>query len=188
MSALKHSLSASLLLSCFWLSPASSADLTAGEQKAAACAGCHGAKGKSSNNQWPNLAAQQATYLINQLNAFKTGTRANPMMQSMATNLSNDDITNLAAYFAKLPAVSVGGDADLAKSGQAKANACLGCHGGKAEGNGQFPRLAGQHPSYLLTQLKNFKDGTRKNGMMQGIAANLSDEDMQQLAAYFGNL
>lgn len=188
MSALKRFLSIPILLTCFWINPAVSADPSAGGQKAASCVGCHGAQGKSNNNQWPNLAAQQATYLANQLNAFKSGARANAMMQTMATNLSDDDITNLAAYFAGLPAVSSGGDAALASAGEAKSAMCLGCHGAKAQGNGQFPRLAGQQSEYLLAQLKAFKEGSRKNGMMQVIVANLSEEDMQQLAAYFSGL
>ncbi|MDD5276118.1 MAG: c-type cytochrome [Methylovulum sp.] len=188
MSALKHFLLIPVLSICFWTTPAVSVDLSAGGQKAASCVGCHGAQGKSNNNQWPNLAAQQATYLANQLNAFKSGTRANAMMQAMATNLSDDDINNLAAYFTGLPAVSSGGDAALASAGAAKSAMCLGCHGAKAQGNGQFPRLAGQQPEYLLAQLKGFKEGSRKNGMMQAIVANLSEQDMQQLAAYFGGL
>ena len=149
MNSLKHPLSVSLLLACFWAVPVSAADLAAGEQKAATCVGCHGPKGKSSNAQWPNLAAQQSIYFINQLKAFKTGDRSNAMMQSMASNLSNDDIDNLAAYFSSQPPVRAGGDPTLAKAGESKASMCFGCHGQSAEGNGQFPRLAGQHPGYL---------------------------------------
>ena len=188
MNALKNSFSVSLLLACFWAAPALAADSAAGEQKSATCQGCHGPKGKSSSAQWPNLAAQQSAYIINQLNAFKAGTRSNPMMQAMAGNLSDDDIKNLAAYYSSLPPVSAGGDPALAKSGQSKASMCLGCHGSSAEGNGQFPRLAGQHPGYLANQLGHFKEGVRKNGHMQAIAGNLSDEDMKALAAYFGSL
>jgi cytochrome c553 len=188
MNLLKHPLSVFLLLACFWTAPVLAADLTAGEQKAATCLGCHGPKGKSSNAQWPNLAAQQSIYLINQLNAFKTGSRNNPMMQSMAANLSNDDINNLVAYFSSQASVSAGSDPALAKSGQTKASMCLGCHGPSAEGNGQFPRLAGQHPEYLIKQLNSFKEGVRKSGPMQAIAGGLSEDDMKALAAYFGSL
>jgi cytochrome c553 len=188
MYALKNSLPVSVLLACIWTVSASAADITAGEQKAANCLGCHGPKGKSSNAQWPNLAAQQSTYIVNQLNAFKTGTRNNPMMQSMAANLSDEDINNLAAYYFSQPPVSAGGDPNLAKSGKTKAGMCLGCHGSTAEGNGQFPRLAGQHPDYLAKQLSNFKEGVRKNGHMQAIAGTLSEDDMKALAAYFGSL
>jgi len=188
MYALKNPLSISLLLACFWTVPVSAADISAGEQKAANCMGCHGPNGKSSSAQWPNLAAQQSTYLVNQLNAFKTGSRNNPMMQSMAANLSDDDINNLAAYYSSQPPVSAGGDPNLAKTGQTKASMCLGCHGSTAEGNGQFPRLAGQHPGYLAKQLSSFKEGVRKNGHMQAIAGTLSEEDMKAIATYFGSL
>jgi cytochrome c553 len=188
MNALKHPLSVSVLLACFWIAPVSAADKAAGEQKSPICMGCHGPKGKSSNAQWPNLAAQQSVYIVNQLNAFKSGTRNNPMMQSMAANLSDDDMNNLAAYYSSQPAVSAGGDPNLAKSGQTKASMCLGCHGSAAEGNGQFPRLAGQHPGYLVKQLSSFKEGVRKNGHMQAIAGTLSEDDMKALAAYFGSL
>ena len=188
MCELKYPLLVSVLLACIWTVPVSAADITAGEQKAANCMGCHGPKGKSSSAQWPNLAAQQSTYIVNQLNAFKTGTRNNPMMQSMAANLSDDDINNLAAYYSSQPAVSAGGDPNLAKSGQTKAGMCLGCHGSSAEGNGQFPRLAGQHPAYLVKQLSSFKEGVRKSGHMQAIAGTLSEDDMKALAAYFGSL
>ena len=188
MYTIKHSLSISVLLACFWTVPVSAADTNAGEQKAANCMGCHGAKGKSSSAQWPNLAAQQSAYIINQLTAFKTGARNNAMMQSMAASLSDDDMANLAAYYSSQPPVSAGGDPALAKSGQAKASMCLGCHGSKAEGNGQFPRLAGQHPGYLVNQLSSFKEGARKNGHMQAIAGSLSEDDMKALAAYFGAL
>lgn len=189
MYTLKQLLSLFLLLACSSAAiPVLAADSSAGEQKAATCLGCHGPRGKSSSAQWPNLAAQQSTYIVNQLKAFKSGARSNPMMQAMATNLSDDDITNLAAYFSGLQAVKAGGDSALAKSGQAKAGVCLGCHGSAAEGNGQFPRLAGQHPEYLIKQLKSFKEGTRKNGPMQPIVANLSEDDMKALAAYLGSL
>lgn len=188
MNVFKHILSVPLLLAYFWTAPVLSADSAAGEQKAATCMGCHGPKGKSSNAQWPNLAAQQSPYIVNQLTAFKSGTRSNPMMQSMAANLSDGDINNLAAYYSSLPSVSAGGDPTLAKSGQTKASMCLGCHGTSAEGNGQFPRLAGQHPDYLVKQLSSFKEGVRKNGHMQAIAGTLSEDDMKALAAYFGSL
>lgn len=168
--------------------PAAAADVSAGEKKAETCGGCHGAKGNSTNPQWPNLAAQQSTYIINQLNAFKKGDRINPVMQPMAANLTDEDIANLAAYYSTQKKVEKNDDLALAEKGKAKAAICLGCHGASAEGNGQFPRLAGQHPEYLVQQLKSFKDGSRKGGPMAAITANLSEEDFEALAAYFGSL
>lgn len=188
MVLLKQILTLFLCLAWFGTLPVSAADIAAGEKKAETCGGCHGPKGNSSNPQWPNLAAQQSNYLVNQLKAFKNGDRNNPVMQPMAANLTDEDMANLAAYFSAQKAESAGGDPALAKSGQAKASMCLGCHGASAEGNGQFPRLAGQHPDYLAQQLKSFKDGSRKGGPMQAMTANLSEEDMKALAAYFGSL
>lgn len=189
MNALKQFLSSLfLLLVYFSAMPVLAADIAAGAQKASVCAGCHGPNGKSSNAQRPNLAAQQPEYLVNQMNAYKSGSRNNPMMQSMAINLKASDIDNLAAFYASLPAVSAGGEPALAKSGHTKASMCLGCHGSSAEGNGQIPRLAGQHPEYLERQLNYFKTGARKSGHMQAIAANLTDADIKELAAYFGTL
>lgn len=189
MNSLQQPLILSFFLAAFLTLPVSAADSAAGEQKAEPCANCHGQKGNSSNAQWPNLAAQQPTYLVNQLKAFKAGNRINVMMNSMTANLNNEDINNLAAYFSSQKAVKTSSsDPALAKAGEAKAGMCLGCHGATAGGNGQFPRLAGQHPEYLVQQLKAFKEGSRKSGPMQAITANLPEADFKALAAYFGSL
>jgi cytochrome c553 len=185
---LSQSLLSSILLALFIILPATAADKTAGEQKSGSCVGCHGQNGISNNAQWPNLAAQQSTYLVNQLIAFKSGYRSNPMMQSLAANLSNEDMDNLAAYFSSQKSAKIVTGAGLVKSGEASASMCLGCHGQTAEGNGQFPRLAGQHPDYIEQQLHNFRTGLRKNGPMQAITANLSETNIKALATYFGAL
>jgi cytochrome c553 len=184
----KPFIAATLIFSCFWGMPASAADAKAGEQKSAVCTSCHGQGGKSSNPQWPNLAGQQQAYIVNQLVAFKSGTRKNPIMEGMAANLSREDMDNLAAYYSTQPAAKAGGDQALAQTGQGKSAICMGCHGQNGAGNGQFPRIAGQHPDYLIAQLKHFKSGERKSGPMQAVAGNLSDEAMKALAAYFGSL
>jgi len=188
MTFLNKSLSPIVLLISICALPVSAADIKAGEQKAPMCFGCHGQNGNSSNAQWPSLAGQQETYLVNQLKAFKSGDRKNTMMQSMAANLSDDDINNLAAYFSSQKMASAGGDPTLAQSGKEKAGMCFGCHGTSAEGKGQFPRLAGQHPDYLVAQLKSFKEGSRISGPMQAVTASLAEEDYSALAAYFGSL
>jgi len=88
---------------------AAPADLAAGAAKAAHCSGCHGAAGISPNDIWPNLAGQKKTYLANQMRAFRSGARKNSIMESFAHDLTDQDITNLAAYYAKLPAGGVQG-------------------------------------------------------------------------------
>jgi cytochrome c553 len=75
-------------------------DAEAGKGKAAVCAGCHGLDGYSSNDLWPNLAGQKAGYLVLQIKAFRDGERNSPMMQPMVASLSDQDIEDLAAYYA----------------------------------------------------------------------------------------
>ncbi len=81
---------------------AAAGDAAAGKSKSTLCAACHGAKGISANDMWPNLAGQKQGYLVKQIKAFKDGSRNDPMMSPMATPLSDDDIVNLAAYFSSL--------------------------------------------------------------------------------------
>ena len=163
-------------------------DVAAGKEKASMCFNCHGAGGNSPSPRFPSLAGQKPAYLVNQLRAFRSGTRENGMMQNMAANLSDQDINNLAAFFASLKNQSAGGDSTLAKKGESKAPMCFGCHGKGAIGMGVTPRLAGQQPAYLQRQLQAFKDGTRKNGPMRGIANMLSGDDIAAVTAYMGSL
>ena len=78
-------------------------DAAAGKDKAQACAACHGADGLSTSDQFPILAGQYKDYLIQALREYKNGGRSNPIMKGMAADLSEDDIRNLAEYFAGLP-------------------------------------------------------------------------------------
>jgi len=178
------------LLFCLFFSTAVVAkpDVNAGKERANQCFNCHGSEGKSQNAQFPILAGQKPAYLVNQLRAFREGTRKNGMMNHIAANLSHQEMNNLAAYFASLKSQGAGGDATLAKKGQSKAALCFGCHGSGAQGMGVTPRLAGQHPTYLKKQLQAFKDGSRKNGPMRGIASMLSNEDINALVEYMGRL
>lgn len=163
-------------------------DIAAGKEKAGMCFNCHGPEGNSQNSNFPSLAGQKSAYLVNQLRAFRAGTRENGMMQNMTANLSDQDINNLAAYFGSVKNKSAGGDSDLAKKGQSKVSMCFGCHGNGAKGLGVTPRLAGQHPAYLKRQLQAFKDGSRKNGPMRGIANMLSADDMSAVTEHMGSL
>jgi len=163
-------------------------DLSTVAQKAATCFVCHGEKGNSTDPQFHSLAQQQSVYIVNQLNAFKAGTRINPVMQAQSSKLTKEDINNYGAYFAVQQPTKAGGDPVLAQKGKEKATVCLGCHGKSGEGNGEFPRLAGQHPDYLAEQLMKYKNGIRKNDAMKAFAGNLSDEEINALAAFFGNL
>ena len=163
-------------------------DIAAGKAGAGMCLNCHGAGGNSQNSNFPSLAGQKPAYLANQLRAFRAGTRKNGMMQNMTGNLTDQEINNLAAFFASLKNKKAGGDTALAKQGKSKVSMCFGCHGHGAKGMGVTPRLAGQHPDYLKRQLRAFKEGSRENGPMRGIANMLSDKDIEAVTEYMGSL
>ncbi|MGV6806657.1 MAG: c-type cytochrome [bacterium] len=95
-------LAASLSLAAMTAAPSFAGDVEAGKAKAAMCAACHGAEGISAMDMWPNLAGQKAGYLVKQLKAFRDGTRADPSMAPMAAGLTDQDIDNLAAFYASL--------------------------------------------------------------------------------------
>jgi cytochrome c553 len=106
-------------------------NVAAGEEKAARCAACHGAKGVSGNPVWPTLAGQQPVYLVNALKAYHTGTRLDPLMNDQAKSLSETDTNDLVAYYTRLScqAVSSSRPASEVAAGRAKAAVCATCHG-----------------------------------------------------------
>ncbi|HXJ51539.1 MAG TPA: c-type cytochrome [Burkholderiales bacterium] len=171
------------------------------------CAACHAADGNSVAPTNPKIAGQFAEYLQKQLGDFKAHqnkkpARDNPIMTPMASNLSDDDIQSVAAYYAgqKLrPATAA--DKDLAALGQkiwrggiaaTSVPACGGCHGPAGAGIPvQYPRLAGQFAEYVAAQLKGFKDGARSNdpnGIMRGVAARMTEREIQAVAQYAAGL
>jgi cytochrome c553 len=160
----------------------------AGKQRAAACASCHGAEGISPNDTWPNLAGQNAAYLVRILSAYKSGAQKDVAMTPLAQALSGADIQNLAAYYAGLsckapPSETRVGDAAL---GKVLAKNCASCHGETGvSSNPAWPSFAGQKPAYLVNVLKAFRAGLRKDPMMAGVTRGLSDTDIANLAAYY---
>lgn len=166
------------------------------------CGACHGADGRSVSPTFPNLAAQQASYIELQLKAFKDQTRADPDAQAymwgMAAQLSDATIGQLADYFSKQPAAaghagkptSVAQGKRLFEEGAAAQGIppCASCHGSHAEGMATFPRLAGQHAPYLLKQLLVIQNVLRTAPVMHGVVKNLSKDQMQSVVAYLESL
>jgi cytochrome c553 len=165
------------------------------------CASCHGAKGRSTSPAFPRLAGQRQEYLDAQLKAFRDRTRADPMAQAymwgMTSQLTDGMIAKLATYFSEqAPVLGKTGDPKLVEAGRAifeqglpSANvpACLTCHGKAAEGNAIVPRLAGQHPEYLLKQLVMFKSELRAGAsapIMHAITTGLTFDQMLAVSAY----
>ena len=163
-------------------------DASAGKAVAAACGACHGTAGVSVNPAWPDLAGQHAGYLISSLKAFKSGTRTNAMMNGMAAGLSDTDMQNVAAYFAKASCKTSGGDKAKVELGKIKAKSCALCHGASGiSGNPTWPNLAGQKADYLSNTLKSYQNGNRKHPVMTSVAKTLSASDIANLAAYFAS-
>lgn len=163
-------------------------DAAAGKQRASSCVACHGADGISPNDTWPNLAGQNAAYLVRILAAYKTGDQKDVAMTPLAQALGNADIQNLAAYYAGLSCKSApSGTAvgDVA-AGKTLAKNCAACHGETGIGsNPAWPTIAAQKPGDLVNVLKAFKAGLRKDPMMAGVSRGLSDTDIANLAAFY---
>ena len=177
-------------------------DPAAGKAKSATCAACHTADGNSTNPQYPKLAGQSADYLFKQLQDYKSGARANPIMLGMVAPLSPQDMEDLAAYFASQQVARAAADPKLAPQGEALFRggnlnsgvaSCAACHGTVGAGNpaAKFPALAAQHSEYLEVQLKAFRAMERANDagqMMRAIAAKMSDPEIKAVASYIQGL
>ncbi|MFT5612072.1 MAG: cytochrome c553 [Arenicella sp.] len=179
-------------------------DASAGQGKAAVCAACHGVKGISSIPINPNIAGQVPGYIATQLKAFKSGERVNAIMAGQAAGLSANDMVDLDAYYAALPAkanaIMTDEDIALAEAGRAiyrggfaerGISACMSCHGPSGHGIPKnYPRVSAQHKEYLESQLLAYKAGERQgfNGIMPNIAFGLSKLQIKQLAAYMSGL
>jgi cytochrome c553 len=170
------------------------ADPKAGEQKAQACAACHGEGGNSTNPAWPSLAQQPAQFVATALYQFRAGNRTDALMTPMAKPLSNVDMNDLAAYFAAQKAAPPPHktSAESAKQGPGLAQKfnCSQCHARNLMGQQHIPRLAGQQFEYLRTQLKAFKAQKRSDidGNMTSAAQALTDKDIDTLADYIAGL
>jgi cytochrome c553 len=153
-----------------------------------ACAGCHGDNGVSAMAGTPNLTAHDPKYFVAALQAYKSGKRKHDMMKGMVSTLP--DFDSVALYYAlQKPAKSANAAKGDAAAGKAAASACAGCHGENGvSATATTPSLAGQDPEYLAAATKAYKDGTRADETMKGIAGTLDDKAMRDVAAYFASL
>jgi len=178
-------------------------DAAAGQAKTAVCGACHGPDGNSMAPNFPKLAGQGDKYLLKQLHEIKDGKREVLEMTGMLTNLSDQDLADIAAYFSSQKGSVGAADAKLVERGQALFRggdvekglpACTGCHSPDGQGNAPagFPHLGGQHAGYIEKQLPAFREGDRTNDgdtmVMRSIAAKLSNKDIKALASYIQGL
>lgn len=162
------------------------------------CALCHGPDGNSISAQFPKLAGQSAAYLEAQLKAFRAHTRADPPAQAymwgMASQLDDETISRLAAYFAARPARPVQSTAPSETQGRLiyesglpdqDIPACVSCHGDPSRAGGNVARLSGQHPEYLVRQLSYFKARLRtSDAVMLQVCSKLTVEQINAVASY----
>ncbi len=187
-------------------------DAAAGEGKVVVCGACHGADGNSMAPNFPKLAGQGEKYLLKQLQDIKAGNAAPadpaigrkvPEMTGMLDGLSDQDLADIAAFYASKK-MSVGAaDPALVERGAALYRggklaegmpACTGCHSPDGSGNAgaKYPKLGGQHAAYTAKQLTNFREGDRVNdgeaAIMRSVAAKLSNKDIEALSSYIQGL
>ncbi|KAA8671052.1 cytochrome c4 [Vibrio gigantis] len=202
----KLALILSLLASCsVW----AQGSIEAGKAKSQTCVACHGADGNSLITQYPKLAGQHEKYLEKQLKELKLGMtsggkqgRYEPVMGAMAMPLSEEDMADLAAYYASLPISSNSTPENVVDEGKVLytagnaergVTACIACHGPRGNGTelSGFPKISGQHADYIKAQLEKFRDGNRNNdmnAMMRDVAKKLTDAEIDTLSKYVGGL
>lgn len=188
---------------------AQSGDAEAGKEKSQVCAACHGPNGESPTDMYPHLAGQHEKYLFKQLKNFKLASetggeegRNNAIMMGQVASLSEQDMADLAAFYAakdepkgETPEDIVAKGEDLFRRGNPETNmpSCAGCHGPRGNGMGlaAFPDISGQHAAYTKSQLEMFRSGERANdpnGMMQGVTEKMTDEEIELLSKFLSGL
>lgn len=198
------------LISCFVLmilatTVGAKGNIEAGKSKTQTCVACHGPDGNSVVPNWPKIAGQYENYLDKQLKDFRAGEkgpRYEASMYAMVAALSDQDIADLSAFYAsqkqtmgkaKAEYVALGERLYRGGNMQTGVSACMACHGPAGEGNeaAKFPKLAGQHATYIENQLIAFREGKRKNspnGMMESISHRMSSDEMKAVSSYVEGL
>ena len=151
------------------------------------CHGCHGIpdyKNAYPNYSVPKLGAQHGAYLEAALKEYREQNRSHPTMFAQASSLSDQDRADIAAYFStanSIPSSQVQG------TPPAVTQTCVACHGNDGVSKvADYPSLAGQYPDYIEQALHAYKSGKRKNPIMAGFAATLSDADIKAIGEFFG--
>lgn len=178
-------------------------DAAAGQGKIAMCSACHNADGNSMVPNFPKLAGQGERYLLKQMRDIKSGDRPVVEMTGMLDAMTEQDLADIAAWYASQKGTIGAADPALVEHGEALYRggklvdgvpACTGCHSPNGEGLdlAVYPKLNGQHADYIAKQLTDFREGDRTNDgdamIMRSIAAKLSNKDIKALSSYINGL
>ena len=178
-------------------------DPAAGMTYSQLCQGCHGEFGISVEDLIPNLAGQYADYIVKQIHDFQSGARTHQIMSAMSRTVSDSELLDIAAYYSSQNKMHGDGSGNnpvgrgLFLHGDASRNipSCISCHGkdgkGLAPNIATYPLIGGQHKSYLRAQLLHWRSGERSNspdGVMNKIARNLTDAEIEALTDYISGL
>lgn len=166
-------------------------DTKRGQELSYTCMGCHAIpnyKNVYPTYSVPKLHGQRPEYLVAALKAYKSGERSHGTMHSQAITMSEQDMADIAVYLAGDKVLNESKN-DVPATARPKASeVCVACHGTNGVGiTADYPTLAGQHDDYIARALTEYKKGGRKNAIMAGMAAQLSHEDIEQLAAYYAS-
>lgn len=180
-------------------------DPEAGEAKAGVCASCHGMDGNSDIAQWPKIAGQHEEYLARQTRLVRDQQREVPQMYPIVSNLSDEDIADIAAWYASQEIETGVAEEELVEPGRALYHAgnpdtgvpaCMACHGPTGNGipGAGYPMVRGQHATYTADRLRRYRDG-ETNGdddqyseIMVAIAENLDDAEIEAVSSYIEGL
>ena len=177
-------------------------DIDAGKAKSASCVECHGDGGNSTEPLFPKIAGQGEGYLFKQLMDFASGAREGVFMAGIVSDLSEQDMADLSAYYASTTHTPGSVSDELLALGQkiyrggnkeTGVPACMACHGPSGAGvpAAKWPALSGQHATYTELQLEDFANDMRRNdanSMMRDIAAKMSENERQAVSAYISGL
>ncbi len=194
-----------IFLAVLPLAAMAAGDPEAGQAKSAVCAACHGADGNSAVSIWPKIAGQHAEYIARQTRMVRDQQRNVPQMYPMVMNLTDQDIDDLAAYYAAQtlqPGVADEALVELGRSIYQAGNeesgvpACAACHGPAGNGilGAQYPVVRAQHADYTADRLNRYRNGEVNGGndpysrIMAGVAANLTDEEITAVSSYIEGL
>lgn len=164
------------------------------------CSGCHGMDGNSTVPNFPKIAGVDFKYLLTELKAYQKEHRRSEIMGPLAVDLSDQDMVNLAAYFAaQTPTPGEATEPELLGLGKkvymdgnsdSGLPACEGCHGENGEGSGSTMRLAGQNPEYVVDQYRLYKEGKRtfSKKVMRIVMELATEDEIRAVAQYIATL